>query len=186
MIAEKRDENPELFTNKKKVNKASQNHFRELSPQLKSLASVDGHISPHNAEFCAHRPCVRRAATDRAIGVHLLGWHVCRTKFARNSFFELRNFSRKTLRNFPQMLSLYFVGLKKSCKIPSKFPTESPSQTSKKYQCGIAEWVARADRVRCRLAIGDWRFCPSKQCTLHSENIACTKTYRELTFRGMA
>ena len=27
---------------------------------------------------------------------------------------------------------------------------------------GIAEWLARVDRVRWTLAIGDWRFCPSK------------------------
>ena len=27
---------------------------------------------------------------------------------------------------------------------------------------GIAEWLARVDRVRWTLAIDDWRFCPSK------------------------
>ena len=27
---------------------------------------------------------------------------------------------------------------------------------------GIAEWLARVDPVRWTLAIGDWRFCPSK------------------------
>ena len=27
---------------------------------------------------------------------------------------------------------------------------------------GTAEWLARVDRVRWTLAIGDWRFCPSK------------------------
>ena len=31
---------------------------------------------------------------------------------------------------------------------------------------GIAEWPARVDRVRCLLAIGDWRFCPSKVMSL--------------------
>ena len=31
--------------------------------------------------------------------------------------------------------------------------------------CGIAEWFARVDRVRWTLAIGDWRFCPSKSIT---------------------
>ena len=28
--------------------------------------------------------------------------------------------------------------------------------------CGTAEWPARVGRVRWTLAIGDWRFCPSK------------------------
>ena len=59
-----------------------------------------------------------------------LGWHVCRTKLARKIFFEARNFSRKMLR-IPKIFD-YFVGQKKSHKIPAKLPAKFPSQKSRK------------------------------------------------------
>ena len=45
----------------------------------------------------------------------------------------LRIFVRKMLRNFPwNFLSLYFVGPKKTPKIPLKFPAKFPSEKSKR------------------------------------------------------
>ena len=32
-----------------------------------------------------------------------LGWHIFRTKLAREIFFEARNFTRKMLQNFPRI-----------------------------------------------------------------------------------
>ena len=32
---------------------------------------------------------------------------------------------------------------------------------------GLAEWHARVDRIRWTLAIGDWRFCPSKHSSFY-------------------
>ena len=39
-----------------------------------------------------------------------LGWHVCRAKFAQNTFFDLRNFLRKKVRKFPEMFRPLFGG----------------------------------------------------------------------------
>ena len=61
-----------------------------------------------------------------------LGWHVCRTKFARKLFFELRNLSRKMLRNFPRIFEPLLGGSKKSREIPSKSPAKLPSPKIKK------------------------------------------------------
>ena len=58
-----------------------------------------------------------------------LGWHVCRTKSARNLFFQLRIFSRKMLRFFPEIFEPLFCGSEKNPrKIPAKIPTKFPSQ----------------------------------------------------------
>ena len=42
-------------------------------------------------------------------------------------FFEARIFSQKMLRDSPQIFEPCFMGLKKSRKIPAKFPAKAPS-----------------------------------------------------------
>ena len=53
-----------------------------------------------------------------------LGRHVCRTKLARKIFLELRNFSRKMLRNFPRKFWAFCCGSEKNLKIPAKSPSK--------------------------------------------------------------
>ena len=49
-------------------------------------------------------------------------------------FFRGTNFLTKNAPKFsPNILSLYFVGQKKSRKIPGKFPAKFPPQKSKKF-----------------------------------------------------
>ena len=57
--------------------------------------------------------------------VLLLGWHFCRTKLARNIYFEARIFARRCFEIFPEMFEPLFCGSEKilqnsreiSCKI---------------------------------------------------------------------
>ena len=53
-------------------------------------------------------------------------------KLVSKSFLSSRIFSRKMLQNFPEFFEPLFVGPKKSCKIPAKFPAKLPSQNSNK------------------------------------------------------
>ena len=66
----------------------------------------------------------------------VLRWHVCRVNFARN-IFRATNFVTKNIPKFsPKFLSLCSVGQKKSCKIPSKSPTQFskfPFEKSNKF-----------------------------------------------------
>ena len=75
-----------------------------VGPSLKTLAQF---LRPQDARF----PCDQK----------ILGWHICRAKFARKILFELRISLRKMLRKFaPIILSLFSAGPKKpenSCRI---------------------------------------------------------------------
>ena len=42
----------------------------------------------------------------KAFQLRVLGWHVCRTKLAQRTFFDLRILLRKMLRKFPDFLGL--------------------------------------------------------------------------------
>ena len=78
--------------------------------------------------FLLHSPGASHARSLTFIECsYLLGWRVCRTKFAQKMFFELRNFSRRMLRKFPRIFEpLYLVGPKKSCKAPAKSSAKFP------------------------------------------------------------
>ena len=52
-----------------------------------------------------------------------LGWHICRTKLARQILFELRTFSRKILRTFPDMLRS-----RNPAEFPPRFLQEIPAK----------------------------------------------------------
>ena len=69
-----------------------------------------------------------------ACSLSLEGWHVCRTKLALNICFLRHEFSHERCSEFfsPKILSLYFVGQKKSRKNPAEFPAKFPSPKSKK------------------------------------------------------
>ena len=64
----------------------------------------------------------------------LLGWHVCRMKFARMRFlfFELRNFPKRLW----IIARLYFVGPKKSHNIPTKFPCKKSRKICRRASAG--------------------------------------------------
>ena len=73
----------------------------------------------------------RTESTQHSFPSNSLGWHVCRTKFARHNFFELRNLSRKMLRNFPRNFRAFIlVGPK---KIPPSFLPNCPAKDQEKF-----------------------------------------------------
>ena len=77
--------------------------------------------------------------STKAVSFHMscfhmfLGWHVCRTKLARNIFFKARIFSRKMLRNFPRIFLAFILWVRKNpTKFPANFPQNFPPQNQKK------------------------------------------------------
>ena len=69
---------------------------------------------------------------DMCIYIYL-GWHVCRTKFARKIFFKARNFSRKMLRYFPRNVRAFSLWVRKiPAKFPPNFPPNFPPQNQKR------------------------------------------------------
>ena len=63
----------------------------------------------------------------------MLGWRVCRAKFARKMFVSYEFSYEKCSEISPIFLSLYFVGEKNSRKIPAKCPAQFPFKASKTF-----------------------------------------------------
>ena len=63
--------------------------------------------------------------------IKFLGWHVCRTKLARNLFSRHEIFSRKMLWNFPRNCWAFLLWVRKN---PTKFPPNFPPDFSPKNQ----------------------------------------------------
>ena len=66
----------------------------------------------------------------------ILGWHVCRTKLARNNFIEARNVSRKMFRNFPRIFRAFICGPEKKRKFPAKFPSPKSKKNHRRASAG--------------------------------------------------
>ena len=81
-----------------------------------------------------------------------LGWDVCRTKLARNIFFEARSFSRKNARNSPQEFEPLFCGSDNPAEFPPNFPQTFPPKNQKKNHRRASAGVAtlRQSRGHCK------------------------------------
>ena len=71
-----------------------------------------GHLNFGRSDTCRgwRRACCRFSSDDLE---SLLRWHVCRAKFARTIFLELRIFLRKVLRNLPRNFRAFYFGVRK-------------------------------------------------------------------------
>ena len=85
-----------------------------------------------------------------------LGWHVCRTKLARNTFSELRNFSRKMLRNFLRNFWAFTLWVWKNPKgpkiekiqsRPSEFPTKNRGLLGGSLEIFNLDWKFQSRRA---------------------------------------
>ena len=85
----------------------------------------------------------------------LASWHDCWLCILHKRFFvELGTFLRKMLRNFPRnFLSLYSVGLKKSRKIPAKFPCKNSNKNHRRASAGAQGELLLASTLSLR-AVG--------------------------------